>query len=190
MARCQNPDHPYWYGERTHVGLLAMAAHERKWIPLQEPSVPRRKKNGGRSDLWIHMGKGNKMKVLDFETKKADFCITRKLDCSDFWDTDDIEGKLGRAITQANDKPGKYQGDGAVGLVFIRLRTGKNATKSQILKAATKFNDLATSKKILRQINADFIAMYFAPYSVVRNVARRNKECPHVGVAILGRIAW
>ena len=190
MARCQHPDHPYWYGERTHVGLLAMAAHERKWIPLQEPSVPRRKKNGGRSDLWIYMRRGKKTKILDFETKKADFCITGNLDRRAFWDTDDIEGKLGRAIKQAKDKPNAYQGDGAVGLVFIRLWAGKSTTKSETLEAAGNFRDLAISKKVLKQINADFIALYFAPYSVVREVAKANNEYPHVGMAILGRIAW
>lgn len=190
IGRGKDKDHPYWYGERTHVGLLAMAAHERGWIPLQEPSVPRRKKNGGRSDLWIYMGRDRNMKVLDFETKTADFCVTGSLNPKTFWSSDDIEGKLNRAINQAKDKPKAYQGDAAVGLVFLRLWAGKNATKGEILKAATKFKDLATSKEILKQIDADLIALYFAPYPIVREVARANNEYQHIGVAILGRVAW
>src|SRR5262245_243048 len=98
LAHCRYPDHAYWYGERTNVGLLAMAAHKQGWIPLQEPSVPRRGKNGGRSDLWIYMKRGRNSKVLDFEAKKADFCITEPRNPKSFWDTDDIEGKLYRAI--------------------------------------------------------------------------------------------
>ncbi|HET6674492.1 MAG TPA: hypothetical protein VFG71_04090 [Nitrospiraceae bacterium] len=140
--------------------------------------------------MWIYMRRKGKMQVLDFETKTADFCVTESPNYKYLWTADDIEGKLNSAIKQADDKPKEYQGDGAVGLVFIRLWAGKNATRSDILKSAKDFKALATSKTVLKRIDADFVSLYFAPFSFVRDVALANGECPHIGVAVLGRVAW
>ena len=192
LARCRYPDHPYWYDERTQVGWLALAAHTMRWLPLQEPSVPRRKKGVGRSDLWVYSGRAGTTKVYDFEAKLADLPLHNLYKCKLFSDIDGIDGKLKRAVRQARDKKKGYEGDMAVGLVFVRLHAKKNDKKAEILRLAQKFKTHATSKKGLQDVGADFLALYFAPYKFIKRVLAHKsnkKEVPYLGVAVVGRIA-
>jgi len=163
-----------------------------RWLPLQEPSVPRRKKGVGRSDLWVYSGRAGTTKVYDFEAKLADLPLHNLYKCKLFSDIDGIDGKLKRAVRQARDKKKGYEGDMAVGLVFVRLHAKKNDKKAEILRLAQKFKTHATSKKGLQDVGADFLALYFAPYKFIKRVLAHKsnkKEVPYLGVAVVGRIA-
>lgn len=192
MARCAYPDHPYWYDERTQVGWLTVAAHAKGWLPLQEPSVPRGKKGIGRGDLWVYTARAGNTRVYDFEAKLADLPLHRLKRYKWFSDVDDIEGKLGRAVRQVRDKKAGYEGDLGVGLVFVRLHVKRNARKAEMIRLAQEFKKHATAKKVLKDIGADFLALYFAPYRFIRRVLahKSNKnEVPYLGLAVVGRIA-
>lgn len=192
LARCRYPDHPYWYDERTQVGWLALAAQSNRWLPLQEPSVPRRTKGMGRSDLWIYSSRAGKTKVLDFEAKKADLPVHTLHRYESFSEVDDIGGKLTRAVRQVRDKKSGYEGDVAVGIVFVRLHARKNTRRAELQRLAQMASKHVTSKNVLKDAGADFVGLYLAPYKFIKRVLAHKsnkKEAPYLGVAVVGRIA-
>ncbi len=188
MCRSNYPDLPYWYGERTQVGWIALAAYEIGWLPLHEP--PRSSKGGGRSDLWIYTGRAGKARVIDIEAKKAELSVSTVSRRKSVWDVDDIPGKLKRALKQALDKDEGYDGDDGIGLVFVILHASKNTSKSEVLRLATEFKRHATSRQALKAVGADFVALYFGKYSLVRKVAIKEDCPPYIGIAVIGKTAW
>jgi hypothetical protein len=187
LARSSEPDHPYWYGERTNVGWLALAAYEKGWLPLQEPTVPRRGKRAGRSDLWVYASRGPNTRVYDFEAKDAWLNVDSPKNPQTFYRRDYIKKNLKKALKQLK-KPQGYAGHSGVGLVFVRLYGNKKSTKSDLMLDTVRFIKAATSTRVLKKAGADFIALYLAPYSYIKTVA--PSYGPHLGIAVLGKRAW
>lgn len=191
LARSKHPDCPFWYGERSQVGWLAIAAHETGWLPLQEAYVARKGKGGGRTDLWGIQGRGESACIYDFEAKFANLNLSTLKSYNSFVEVDDIRGKLRWAMRQAKSKKNDYAGDVGVGLVFILLYARNGTTRSEQIDLLKDFKKAATNKSAFAGVNADFLALYVAGYSSVVNVVKANKGKyePSLGVAVLGRFA-
>jgi hypothetical protein len=149
LARAKYPDCPFWYGERSHVGWLALAVYRTGWLPLQEPYVIRRKKAAGRTDLWGIPGYGKNCRTYDFEAKFANFNLSQKHTEKSFLSVDDIRGKLRRAVKQVGNKDKDHIGDVGVGLVFALLYTRRETKKSRMVDELKSFMKLVTNAKAM-----------------------------------------
>jgi hypothetical protein len=80
-------DHPYWYNERTHVGLLAAAVWLSGGTALEEFKAEKEHKNKGtRCDLWIRTNKA----AFECEAKHLWLNLEEK--------TEDLILKLGKKL--------------------------------------------------------------------------------------------
>lgn len=50
-------DAPYYYYERTNIGLLSTATWKAGWVSVEEFGFKKRGKKHGRADLWIYSKK-------------------------------------------------------------------------------------------------------------------------------------
>jgi hypothetical protein len=159
------------------------------WLPIQEPTVPRRGTRDGRTDLWIYAGRSNKTKIYDFEAKNEELNLTRLKKPSTFYRRSYIKTNLNKAIRQLK-KPRDYQGDVAVALVFIILYGDKGASIQEQRSSIKRFKKAATSMLVLKQAGADFVALFLAPDSCIEAASKAAGLGPHFGVAVLGKRAW
>lgn len=192
LASSKNPDSPFWYGERSHVGWLALAVHETGWIPLQEPYVTRKRKGAGRTDLWGILGHRKTCRVYDFEAKFANLNLSSLVKKrNSFLEVDDIENKLDRAVKQTKSKHNEHAGDIGVGLVFVLLYTSHGTTKSEQIHLLKHFEKTATTRNAMKEKKLDFIALYSANYSSIKKIVDhyKGKYEPCLGIAVAGRIA-
>lgn len=204
LSKTDSPDHPFWYGERTNVGWIALAAYEEGWLPIQEPSITRKKKIrsrgkirtkkiAGRSDLWILKGQGKNQTLIDLEAKEADMSLQSFLALEKpFSFPGDIRAKLKAAVRDVSNKHTEIKGDVGIGIVFIRLYLRNNSTNAAPrvqMTALNQFKDWITNSPSLQQVDADFIALHLAPYPFVKNVADTYQDdYLDLGLAIIGKI--
>lgn len=191
LAKAKYSECPFWYGERSQVGWLALAAHQIGCVPVQEQSVDRKGKSQGRGDLLVVKGHRKKARFIDFEAKFANLNLSyMKENTKKFHRIDNIGKKLKLAVGQTGSKKPDYQGDVGVGLVFILLYTEKGTTQSDQIDLLDHFKDSCTTRGALIQAKADFLALYLARHSSVQEVVTKNngKYEPCLGVAVLGKL--
>lgn len=204
LSKTDSPDHPFWYGERTNVGWIALAAYKKGWLPIHEPSITRKKrvrsrgkvrtkKIAGRSDLWIFKGQGKNQIFFDLEAKEADLSLRPFLASEkEFSFPRDIRTKLKAAVRDVSNKDKEIKGDVGIGIVFIRLylrQNPTNATKKVQIAALKRFKYWITNGPSLQQVDADFIALHFAPYPFVKKVADTYQDdYIDLGLAIIGKM--
>ena len=102
---------PYWYIERTNVGLLAAAALRIGAFPLEEYSISKGRvanRSTGRADLWILSPNGT---TYDFEAKQTWVSLnSNKI-------ANIIEPLLSEAVREAKNL--SQRPDFSVGIVFV-----------------------------------------------------------------------
>jgi hypothetical protein len=189
LANSKYPDCPFWYGERTQIGWLALALHDIGWLPLQEPYVMRKKKAAGRTDLWGILGHKKRCLTFDFEAKFANFNISSQHTQTSFLSVDDINQKLRRAVRQVRNKHKDHLGDVGVGLVFALLYTRRGTKKLQMKNELNSFKKLVTNIKSMAQSKLDFIALYVTYHRHVKRVQELYGYEPCPGVVVFGRFA-
>jgi hypothetical protein len=199
LNNTESPDHPFWYGERTNIGWVALAAFKKGWLPIQEPSITRRKierRNGsarthkitGRSDLWIVRGRGDQQVFYDFEAKESDLSLHALTnEDNDFAFPKDIREKLRAAVRDVCNKDADLSGDKGIGSVFLRLYVSKHTDKRDLIIAIRRFTDGISNS--LRELDADFMALHIAPYSIIKRVANSYEgDYFDLGLAIVGKV--
>ncbi len=190
------PDLPFWYGERSNVGWLALAAYDKGLLSLQEPSVgrykrfrhrgkQRTKRGKGRGDLLIYEGLGKHQKIFDFEAKQSDHNIELSFNKN-------IRAQLISALKSTQTKPIKEQGNVGVGVVFLPLYFVRKKRNLKDLRKPLNGFLRKVKREELGSVGADFIALHLAPTSIIKAVARANYYPKYptydVGIAVLGKI--
>jgi len=164
-------DLPYWYIERTNVGLLAAAALRIGAFPLEEYSISRGRganRSTGRADLWILSPKGI---TYDFEAKQKEISLS--------------SNKIAKTIIPplleaVNDVRNLSQrSDFSVGIVFAvpYISTSRPINLSSFKRQIV---DIAS-------YGADFAAIHF--YNEKNIEKTKYKGYVHPGIAVVGRYA-
>jgi hypothetical protein len=155
---------PYVYGERAHIGILAIAAAKIEAFPFEEFSTKKRRghhKGSGRADLEIIV----KNKKWNFEAKR----IQKSFRKADFVDA--VRDKLGVATKDARGLAEAYGlRVGIVSVIPYRM-TDPGIDSSQFVE---KMSDL-------KFLDADFSAIHLAESRLYQS----HPDSP--GVAIVGR---
>lgn len=201
MARSKYPEHPFYYGERSNVGWISIAAWEAGLLPLQEPGVDRIRRRyrrgrvktervSGRTDLWLYKGRGRRQKVLDLEAKKADLSLLPFLTRGyEFQLSKRTRNKLKAAIKATRNKQKYYKADFGIGVVFLHLYMPKTRSISEAKSAIKRFKRRASDRLVMRSLGVDFIAMHLAPTSFIRAVRAEHPDADFdVGLAIFGKL--
>lgn len=136
-------DLPYVYGERTNLGLLAVASAQVGFIALEEYRTEKKGKYG-RSDLWLYNG-----------VHSVDISIEAKF-CELSWNSKIVAQKLKKLLDAAVDNAEvtkKYEGATySLGIAFIRPY---NADPNQFI-SSTYWNQISNRSLT----DADFCAMH------------------------------
>jgi len=61
----EGEDAPYYYYERTNIGLLSTATWKAGWVSVEEFGFKKRGKKQGRADLWIYPKKPNRGEYIE-----------------------------------------------------------------------------------------------------------------------------
>lgn len=170
-ALAEIKDLPYWYNERTNVGLLAAAAISIGAFPIEEYSISRGKganRSIGRADLWIRSPNGT---TYDFEAKQKFVTLNfNKV-------ANIIRPLLSGAVMDAKEL--SERSDFSIGIVFVvpYISTSKpinlSSFKSQIIDIAS--------------YGGDFAAIHFGNETMWRNLSIEGYVYP--GIAVVGRYA-
>ena len=160
---------PYWYIERTNVGLLAAAALRIGAFPLEEYSISKGRvanRSTGRADLWILFPNGT---TYDFEAKQTWVSLnSNKI-------ANIIEPLLSEAVREAKNL--SQRSDFSVGIVFVVTYVSPS---SEI--------NLSSFREQIININSyggDFTAVHFCNEIIWRE---RIEDCSvYPGIAVVGR---
>lgn len=162
-------DLPYWYGERTNVGLLAAAAIRIEAFPIEEYSISRGKganRSIGRADLWIRSPNGT---TYDFEAKQKFVSLNfNKV-------ANIIRPLLSGAVMDAKELSGRS--DFSIGIVFVVPYVSES---SQIKLSAFKEQIID-----ITSYGGDFAAIHFCNETIWRNLSIEGYVYP--GIAVVGR---
>ena len=197
VSRGQTPDHPFWYGERTNIGWIALAAHELRWLPIHEPSITRKRRErhrgkirikriSGRSDLWLMRRRRDKTIFYDCEAKEKDLSLTPLIARPDDYSLPKLIPKqLRQACTDLRNKHSDIKGDVGIAMTFLRLYlpiTVSNADQQAALQGLKSH-----AKNGFGLSNCHFVALHLARSEFIRTVAKAYKD-PYLdlGLAVLG----
>lgn len=175
----KHQDLPYFYTERTDIGLLSVAAHEMGAVSIEEYSADKgkgAKKYTGRADLWICLKDGT---TFDFEAKQQWISLNSKR-----------IAKLIKPVLRGAAYATKeltYKSDWSIGIVFVTpyVRTLSRKIESVPFKKQI----LAFKKQILDNdsYDGDFVAVHFCDEQIWKT-ARIDKEFFYPGIATVGKI--
>ncbi len=173
-------DLPYAYGERTNVGILALAAKRIGGYPLEEYSTvkgSKKDKGAGRADLWIRDKNEN---GWDFEAKHLwrSFFRPRNL-------TSVTAEYLDEAVYDVKQLtyPSRYQ----VGLVFLTLYTRSNKEVEHTLNRfdggvsefKDKLRDLHSKLESGGYEGEHYIAAHFATLDLLNSTKSNDDNSWH-----------
>lgn len=168
----KHQDLPYFYTERTDIGLLSAAAHEMGAVPIEEYSADKGKgarRYTGRADLWICLKDGT---TFDFEAKQQWIPLNSKRIAKL------IKPVLGEAAYAAKELT--YKSDWSIGIDFVTpyVRTLSRKIESVPFKKQILDND---------SYDGDFVAVHFCDEQIWKT-ARIDKEFFYPGIATVGKI--
>jgi hypothetical protein len=162
-------DLPYFYIERTNLGLLAAAALKMGALPLEEYSADKgrgKKKYPGRADLWIRAKNGA---TYDFEAKQKWISLNSNNVISI---TDNILTEAVKAARQI-----ALKSDFSLGIGFI-----VPYVSDYVKDKAASFNEQILN---IRSIGADFSAVHFCDKRYWGKIKVEEKYYP--GICIIGK---
>jgi hypothetical protein len=160
---------PYVYGERSNIGILAVAAAKIRAFPFEEFSTTKRRghrKGGGRADLEI-MTENNQIWHIEAKRIQKSF---RKLDFIDA-----VRSNLNVATKEANNL--EEGSELRMGIVFV--------IPSRITDARGGCGQFVKKMSDLKSLEADFCAIHLAKPQLYR---KPHPDAP--GIAIVGRYVF
>jgi hypothetical protein len=175
-------DLPYWYSERTNIGVLAAAALRLKTIvPLEEYPI-RRGDNAGRADLGLYNARNERW--YDFEFKFRWIAIG-------FSATKTIRDAMRDASRDVKALPKPPARSQSVAVTFVVPYLPKTKSrKPPPMEKRDSWKHFLHSVAKPTIFGADFVAVHRADDGVVERAARN--EAPeadfHLGIAAFGKV--
>lgn len=161
---------PYVYGERTNVGILAVAAVSSGYLPFEEYACKKGYGRGqwkGRADLRVYKKVGGV--YFDFEAKCPQMISIRSKRVADL-----LERELGIACAEVEVED---RSENSAGIVFLRFNKAKKDTFHSDLEG---FWDQLQHRG---SYNGDFCALHISSSDWWKE--DWAEDCP--GIALIGR---
>ena len=180
-------DLPYWYGERTNIGVLTGAALRLKTTALEEYAVRRGGVKGsgagssaGRADLYIYDSKANRS--YDFEFK---FCYS----AIGWYATKRVKNAMRSATHDVHTLPKPTWPCVGMAVVFVVPYRKKFPPGADWKALWEKFVDFIGEPG---RFGADFVAIHHASGEIVRRAGKGIGKSEglgfHPGIAAVGKM--
>lgn len=162
-------DLPYWYIERTNIGLLAAAALRIEAFPIEEYTTLRGRgvnRSVGRADLWILSPNET---IYDFEAKRKEVLLSSNRI------SEVIEPPLRKAVIAVRSLA--QRSNFSVGIVFV-IPYASSLSQVNLSLFKEQIIDITS-------YGGDFAAIHFCNETIWRNLSIKGYF--HPGIAVVGK---